>query len=209
MLAYVSRLLILSLALLFPISGTLQAADATSFDPRGVVLKADNSSGVPVGTIIAWPVATNPADMHKWLECNGQTINPAVYPDLAALLGARVPDLRGLFLRGHGGQSHSQNNGSTIGVTSTLHQSGPLGQVQGDAVRPVTGSLTSHYPTANVWTGANPTALVVGYNPGGWGQYGDWQYGSTWTLDTARVTPTASEIRPVNTAVRYLIKAMR
>ena len=77
-------------------SGAL-ALDATSFDPRNVSVEADSISGVPVGTIITWPVATNPEgwDGGKWLECNGQTISQTVYPELFALVGSRVPELRG------------------------------------------------------------------------------------------------------------------
>ena len=76
-------------------SGAL-ALDATSFDPRNVSVEADSISGVPVGTIITWPVATNPEgwDEGNWLECNGQSVNPTVYPELFALVGATVPDLR-------------------------------------------------------------------------------------------------------------------
>lgn len=57
-------------------------ADATSFDPTRVEVKAKGSGGVPVGTIISWPVATNPEDMDNWLECNGQSISPSVWPGL-------------------------------------------------------------------------------------------------------------------------------
>jgi microcystin-dependent protein len=42
-----------------------------------------------------WPLDTAPTD---WIECNGQST--AAYPELAALLGATVPDLRGEFVRG-------------------------------------------------------------------------------------------------------------
>ncbi|MCD7983342.1 MAG: phage tail protein, partial [Desulfovibrio sp.] len=71
-------------------------ADATSFDPTRVEVKAKGSGGVPVGTIISWPVSQNPEDMDNWLECNGQSISWSVYPELFALLGGRTPDLRGL-----------------------------------------------------------------------------------------------------------------
>jgi hypothetical protein len=88
------------------VSATCHARDATSFDPRKIHVEAVNvGGGVPIGTIVAWPVATNPSDWEKWLECNGQAIDAAVYPELAALYaphGGRVPDLRGMFLRGHG-----------------------------------------------------------------------------------------------------------
>lgn len=80
---------------------TAHAADATSFNPTTVKVTAKPISSIPVGTIISWPVAQNPADWqnpdgsYNWLECNGQTISQTAYPELFALLGGRVPDLRG------------------------------------------------------------------------------------------------------------------
>lgn len=68
-------------------------------------ITAKISGGNPVGTIIAWPVAQNPEDMENWLECNGQAVNQAAYPELHSIIGAHVPDLRGQFLRGLGGNS--------------------------------------------------------------------------------------------------------
>ena len=59
------------------------AGDATSFDPTRVAVVAKGAGGVPVGTIVAWPVAKNPPDMDNWLECNGQTVNATV-PDTHA-----------------------------------------------------------------------------------------------------------------------------
>jgi len=131
-------------------------------------------------------------------------LTPVVYPELAALVGPTVPDLRGLFLRGHGSQSHAQNNGSTIGVTSTLHQSGQLGQVQGDAGRNITGSLYARTQAAGWWTGAfSATAASSTQSAGGATTQG------VGTFNASRVVPTAPENRPVNTAVRYLIRAAR
>lgn len=80
---------------------TAHAADATSFNPTTVKVTAKPISSIPVGTIIAWPVAQNPADMqnldgsYNWLECNGQNFSQTVYPELFALLGGQLPDLRG------------------------------------------------------------------------------------------------------------------
>lgn len=50
---------------------------------------------VLVGMISAWGGNVAPPG---WLECNGQST--AAYPQLAALVGAIVPDLRGEFIRG-------------------------------------------------------------------------------------------------------------
>jgi hypothetical protein len=133
------------------------------------------------------------------------------YPELRAVLGgaSAVPDLRGLFLRGYGSQSHAQENGSTVGVTSTLHASGSLGDVQGDAARNITADFGSavtrsgsgvheRVPSGAVWYSSGRTKVTLAS--------GDQFYGIDST-DASRVVPTASENRPVNTAVRYLIRA--
>lgn len=116
MLQRLSIVFVFCLMLQLVAAGAVRAGDATSFDPTRYPLKPTSSGGVPVGTIVAWPVAKNPEDMDKWLECNGQTVNATVYPELFALLGARVPDFRGLFLRGVGG------NSAGLGVTQGIAQ---------------------------------------------------------------------------------------
>lgn len=79
------------------------------------------SSVMPSGVILPYGGATVPAG---WLECNGQAVSQAEYADLFASLGSsyntqlnpttgsnwaapsagqfRVPDMRGMFLRGEG-----------------------------------------------------------------------------------------------------------
>ena len=161
-------------------------ADSTSFDPTRVEVKAKGSGGVPVGTIVAWPVATNPEDMDNWLECNGQSISPSVYPELSALVGGQVPDLRGLFLRGHGGNSAA------------------LGVQQGDAIRNITGQFASRMSSAYPPTGAFVhSGRYPDSDTGGSGRQNAWI-----SFEASRVVPTAEENRPVNQAVRYLIRAL-
>ena len=114
-------------------------------------------------------------------------------------MGSQVPDLRGMFLRGYGSQAHAQNNGSTVGITTTTHSSGALGQVQGDALRPITSGGIHHFGSSG--GGAFETR---GYSD----QRGSNGGGSMMTrLDTSRVVPTAEETRPVNMATRFLIRA--
>lgn len=47
------------------------------------------------GQIVMWGTSVSPAG---WLECNGQST--AGYPNLTALFGTNLPDLRGEFVRG-------------------------------------------------------------------------------------------------------------
>ena len=56
------------------------------------------SSGVPIGTIIAWASTTVPTEGGTWLLCNGQSCS--AYPKLSALVGSTVPNLNGRFLEG-------------------------------------------------------------------------------------------------------------
>ncbi len=184
------------------------AADATSFDPTKVQITAKATSSIPVGTVVTWPSGANPADMqnpdgtYNWLECNGQSISQTAYPELFAVIGAKVPDYRGLFLRGYGQQSHSQNNGSTVGVTSTTHRSGALGEVQGDAIRNIWGKFSTETPSVEM------SDLFTQYDGPGDGNGDDGHSGDPRIIfDASRVVPTATENRPVNTAVRYFIRA--
>ena len=57
-----------------------------------------NSGGVPIGTIIAWPGTAEPTEYGVWLLCNGQS--SAAYPKLRSIIGNTVPNLNGRFLEG-------------------------------------------------------------------------------------------------------------
>jgi len=122
-------------------------------------------------------------------------------------MGSTVPDLRGLFLRGHGSQAHAQNNGSIVGITTTQHHSGQLGQVHGDAARRVRGDWQFEAQGSYVGEAAYHTTPLWNANFSGSGP--TQTLGSIMALDSSRVTPTAPENRPVNMAVRYLIRAAR
>ena len=165
--------LLLWLFLLPLLAQPVLGADATSFDPTKVAVEAKSSGGVPVGTIISWPVATNPEDMDNWLECNGQNISPSVYPELFAVLGGQVPDLRGMFLRGYGGKS------AALGITQDQ---------------------------ATASSGIQIATAFIDLGGGGWDGWAYAPYpqaGGSWTT----LPGTGDETRPVNMAVRYLVRA--
>lgn len=142
------------------------AADGTSFNPTTISVKSVGAS-IPVGTVITWPSNSWPSDRDNWLECNGQSISSAVYPELVGVVGSQVPDYRGIFLRGHGSQRSTHYG-------SVTHASTGLGELQG----------------RSQWM-----------NDAGWAQSGAMNFYAS------RSTPVVGEVRPVNRAVRYLIRA--
>ena len=159
-------------------------------------LEVETSAGVPIGTIIAWASSNDPED-GTWLECNGQSC--AAYPQLVAVLGkSTVPDYRGVFLRGYG--SHTSTHYGTV-----THSSDALGVLQGDTIRNITGATGTisgtMYDLANA-QGAFTNTPVAGGNRR---QYDC--YENSFSFDASRVVPTSNENRPINIAVRYLIKA--
>lgn len=178
-------------------AASFELHDATSFDPQPVLVSAADNS-VPVGTVIIWTKEIIP---EGWLECNGQPVNEALYPDLHKLMPS-TPNYQGMFLRGAGSQSFVQNNGWSVGNTNTVYASAGLGQIQGDATRRITGwfSLDNQSPFCG---GIFYNTRMTGndYNASGWEPV------TQMNFDNARFAPTAAEIRPVNIAVKYIIKA--
>lgn len=126
-----------------------------------------------------------------------------MYPELVGVVGGNAPNYQGVFLRGYGGQTSYH-----YGVVG--HWSAGLGELQGDAIRNITGTHSSEV----LMVGSTNTYGVTGafYDAGSSGgrhiksktfDPGDQIRG----FDASRVTPVAQEIRPVNRAVRYLIRA--
>ena len=111
-----------------------------------------------------------------------------IYPEFRSKFGTTVPDYRGYFLRGLGGNSAG------------------LGIEQGDAIRNIEGEITvmgtlGWDAAMGVFDEGYPN---YGNNSGGGG--GWWNF-HTRKFDASRVVPTANENRPVNKAVKYVIKA--
>ena len=121
---------------------------------------SSQGSGVPIGSIIAWGVESNPSyDGGTYLECDGSTFDTNKYKRLYEVLGTnRVPDYRGLFLRGWGSQTVSDDklrkiteitiNGdetkislSSKNIQNVKHSSGDIGEIQHDTIRNIAGHM--------------------------------------------------------------------
>ena len=101
---------------------------------------------IPIGTIMTWP-SNVPPDTYRWLECNGQSFDTTEYPDLYKVFpSGKVPDLRGVFLRGYGSQSS--------------YTSGALGQLQGDAMRRIYGDIPNVLHGMGLWDSSTNWGFV-------------------------------------------------
>ena len=175
------------------------AADGTSFNPTTISVKSVGAS-IPVGTVITWPSNSWPSDRDNWLECNGQSISSAVYPELVGVVGGNVPNYQGVFFRGYGGQT-SYHYGA-VG-----HWSAGLGELQGDGIREIWGEL-SYLPRSRDGEVGQSGSLAF-WNEGRnqWMNDAGKAPSGAMNFYASRSTPVVGEVRPVNRAVRYLIRA--
>ena len=129
------------------------------------------SAAIIPGTIAMWGTSTAPAG---WLECNGQST--AGFPNLTALFGTNLPDLRGEFVRGW------SNTRSTVDYPRDILSA------QAQDIQPHTHS----YTITNVVTGQNQGGEYSGALPSSQGS----QTGSVGTTET----------RPRNIALMFIVK---
>lgn len=145
---------------------------------------------VPIGTIIMWAASAKPSP-GTWLDCNGQSC--AAYPKLVAVLGKNtVPNLSGMFPRCTGTQT----------VGDTTYTAPALLNVQGDAIRPATGSFRvwKFNKTSGIFQSSSNIGGANSKNGGGDRM---WEI----SLDLSQAMPVDNEIRPVNVGLRFLILA--
>ena len=123
-----------------------------------------------------------------------------VYPELVGLIGWNVPNYQGVFLRGYGGQT-SYHYGA-VG-----HWSAGLGELQGDGIREIWGEL-SYLPRSRDGEVGQSGSLAF-WNEGRnqWMNDAGKAPSGAMNFYASRSTPVVGEVRPVNRAVRYLIRA--
>ena len=123
-----------------------------------------------------------------------------VYPELVALIGGNIPNYQGVFLRGYGGQT-SYHYGA-VG-----HWSAALGELQGDGIREIWGEL-SYLPRSRDGEVGQSGSLAF-WNEGRnqWMNDAGKAPSGAMNFYASRSTPVVGEVRPVNRAVRYFIRA--
>mgnify|MGYP003335602385 FL=1 len=150
----------------------------------------------PAGSMTLFAATTAPSG---WLECNGSAVSRTTYANLFAAIGTvfgtgdgfttfNLPDMRGYFARGwdHGA---GVDPGRTFGSTQqdALQEFTATWATRADA--PVSGAI-SQAPSSASPTGTGSTATNV----------------LNITIDPSLTARTATETRPKNVALMYIIK---
>lgn len=167
---------------------------------------ADNSTVIkdiinklsPIGDIKASLIEEN---HDNWLLCNGQAVSRETYPDLFSLIGENfgagdgvttfnVPDYRGKFLRGLGGDS-------ALDIYTT----------QAEGLPNITGAISG----GRIAVSISGSGALGG--TGGSGNGPDWESGTSnkgFDFDASRssaIYGASNHVTPINQAVNYFIKA--
>ena len=152
-------------------------------------------SDIPVGAIMMGPVST----MDGFLLCDGSAVSRDLYPRLFALIGTNfgygdgsttfnLPDYRGCFLRGLGGNSNA---------SMYVKQNSAAPNITGEFAREENGYL---YYTGAFTTGTTFNSRSANASGGG----------TSYKLDASRSSTVyqndVTEVRPDNYAINYFIK---
>lgn len=158
---------------------------------------------VPVGSVQAFAGNTLPSG---WLWCDGSQYSRSSYPALFAAIGTtygntsistfKVPDLRGQFIRGWVRNAPS----------STADYGRTFGSSQDDAIQSFSGYMNDACMSYSAFGGIFKYKSSSYGNGGGAG--GDNVYRNSVEIDLAQGgVRTASETRPTNVAMNYIIRA--
>ena len=121
-----------------------------------------------------------------WVKMEGQDISGS---DYATIMGVNVlPNASGRFLRDIGGNAPS------------------LAQTQEDAIRNITGQMTSNYISSNPNNGTGALRSSIQQTSNRYAYHGGSYWGAKVDFDASLAVPTAAENRPVNLGVNLFVK---
>ncbi|MGB0430510.1 MAG: phage tail protein [Bacteroidia bacterium] len=190
-----------------------------------------SAGSAPAGTVMAYAGSTIPSG---WLECNGDDISRTTYSDLFAAIGTawgygdqsttfNIPDMRGVFLRGHNNNKTSVSNDfdPNASTRTALQPGGSTGDNVGTFQGYATARPNTNFVTNT--TGNHRHTLLLSDNgyPDGSGD----RTNNYYMMDNARgessydeytnyagnhshsiTSGGDSETRPSNVSVKYIIK---
>jgi hypothetical protein len=179
----------------------LAKTDLSNLSEKGKTAIRELAPSIPAGSIICFAGTKGTRfDNGGYFYCDGRAVSRSEYPDLFDAIGEtygkgdgvntfNIPDFRGCFLRGCGGNSNQ------------------VGQIQYDAIRNITAGarVTTDHCSARAAFSEGEVGLkdVMAEREGR--DYSRFRFADL-VFDAARVVPVANENRPINFAVHYYIK---
>lgn len=141
-------------------------------------------SSLPVGVPVPWPTSTPPAG---WITMSGQSISQSQLPKLYAAYGAKLPDLRGEFIRGW-------DNGRGLDPSRAL-----LNEQLPTGIRQFTGNNDVQFQGLGITQLVNPDGND-GYDSG-------WAVARNANQTTNSSGCNVSFVRPRNVSFNYIVRA--
>ena len=146
-----------------------------------------------------------------WLECAGQSLSTAAYPDTFSAIGYtyggsgasfNLPDYRGYFLRHVDGGSGNDPHAATRTDRGDGIGGDVVGSKQEDTIQNITGTLGNGREAGTISTGAfaNANATAAPGDLGGAGVK------AIWTFDASRVVRTSTETKPKNIGIYFVMR---
>jgi phage-related tail fiber protein len=187
------------------VNNSLNTHTANKSNPHGVTaaqagtytkaeidaLIAELKSRTPVGVIEPYWGTAAP---YGSFACDGSTYDTANYPKLYAVLGGnKLPDLRGLFVRGYDTRNTIDPEGASRAI----------GSVQQDAMQPISGTVTGGAFGNGPGTA---TGCFSSVSSGGGSETKDSRSAMLVTFDSSSQTRTANETRGKNAALLWCIR---
>ncbi|MFD1606058.1 tail fiber protein [Flavobacterium artemisiae] len=170
---------------------------------RHVPYAISANNGVPTGSIMPFIGTVAP---EGWALCNGAPL-PTTAKTLIGMVGANAPDLRGMFLRGAGQNANTSNaaeieaNSLNTVQKSTNKSHTHTGTTATNGEHSHTESSTYIYDPSNVDGGFSGGDNKIGRRNIQSGLSGN--HNHTFRTDA---DGTATESRPINYGVNYIIK---
>lgn len=143
-----------------------------------------DGSALPVGIPVPWPTSTPPTG---WITMSGQSILQSQLPKLYAAYGAKLPDLRGMFIRGW-------DNGRGLDPSRAL-----LNEQLPTGIRQFTGNNDVQFQGLGITQLVNPDGND-GYDSG-------WAVARNANQTTNSSGCNVSFVRPRNVSFNYIVRA--
>jgi microcystin-dependent protein len=162
-----------------------------------------------IGEVIAYVDDTAP---DNFIYCDGSAVSRTDFSDLFAVMGTKfgigdgsttfnLPDMRGQFIRG-------VDDGRGLDADAGARSNGgdTIGSTQSDAIRNITGALTSNYITSSPNNSSGALTSSIQQTSNRYGYTSGPYWGGRVDFSAANSVPTGSDNRPTNIGMKFFVR---